>query len=38
VQYGKITAAAVTLIIPALAFVGFAQKHLLKGLTFGADR
>ena len=36
VRYGQLTAAAVILIIPALAFVFFAQKHLLKGLTFGA--
>jgi multiple sugar transport system permease protein len=36
VKWGPLTAAAVTVIIPALAFIGFAQKHLAKGLTFGA--
>lgn len=36
VKWGPLTAAAVTVIIPALAFIGFAQKHLVKGLTFGA--
>ena len=36
VKWGPLTAAAVTVIIPALVFVGFAQKHLVKGLTFGA--
>jgi multiple sugar transport system permease protein len=35
VKWGPLTAAAVTVIIPALGFVGFAQKHLLKGLTSG---
>jgi multiple sugar transport system permease protein len=35
VKWGPLTAAAVTVIVPALVFVGFAQKHLLKGLTSG---
>lgn len=35
VKWGPLTAAAVLVIIPALAFIGFAQKHLVKGLTFG---
>jgi multiple sugar transport system permease protein len=35
VKWGPLTAAAVTVILPALGFVGFAQKHLLKGLTSG---
>jgi multiple sugar transport system permease protein len=35
VKWGPLTAAAVTVILPALAFVGFAQKHLLRGLTAG---
>jgi multiple sugar transport system permease protein len=35
VKWGPLTAAAVTVIIPALAFIGFAQKHLLRGLTAG---
>ena len=35
VKWGPLTAAAVLVIFPALAFIGFAQKHLVKGLTFG---
>jgi multiple sugar transport system permease protein len=35
VKWGPLTAAAVTVALPALAFIGFAQRHLLRGLTFG---
>jgi multiple sugar transport system permease protein len=36
VRYGEMAAAASLAIVPALVFVVFAQRHIVKGLTFGA--
>ena len=35
VKWGALTAAAVVVTIPVVAFIGFAQRHLMRGLTFG---
>jgi multiple sugar transport system permease protein len=35
-DWGKMSAVAVVAIIPAIIFIAFAQKHIVKGLTMGA--
>ena len=36
VQWGPLSASGVLVILPTLAFIIFIQKHLVRGLTFGA--
>lgn len=36
VLWGQISASGVIVIIPVIIFIGFVQKYLIRGLTFGA--
>jgi len=36
IKWGELSAGGVVAIIPAIIFIGFVQKYLVRGLTFGA--
>jgi multiple sugar transport system permease protein len=35
-NWGEMAAVSVVCLIPAIVFIGIAQKHIIAGLTFGA--
>jgi len=35
-NWGELAATATLTLLPALVFLGFAQRHIVAGLTFGA--
>jgi len=36
IKWGSLSASAILILIPVLIFIGFVQKYIVRGLTFGA--